>query len=409
MIRTQRLTFTGAGGDTLAARYDHPIGPVRATALFAHCFTCSKDLAAASRVSRALAHRGFGVLRFDFTGLGHSEGEFENTDFSSNVDDLVAAADHLRDFAQAPSVLIGHSLGGAAVLAGAARVPEATAVVTIGAPSSPDHVKHLLTGALEDIERDGVGEVELAGRRFRIRREMVQDLSAHPLPERIGSLRKALLVMHAPLDDTVGIDNASEIFLAARHPKSFVSLDGADHLLTRRADAEYAAEVIAGWVGRYLPPSPDEGRETEPGEVLVEETGYGRYANDVVVGPHVLRADEPRSVGGDDTGPTPYGLLSAALGACTTMTMRMYADRKEWPLDKVSVRVSHEKIHAKDCENCETETGRIDRFDRVLRIEGALSAEQHARLVEIADRCPVHRTLHSEVVIETRVEEDGYA
>ncbi|MEM7410471.1 MAG: alpha/beta fold hydrolase [Myxococcota bacterium] len=405
MIRTSRLTFPGAGGTELAARYDAPVGPVRATALFAHCFTCSKDFVAASRVSRALAERGFGVLRFDFTGLGHSAGEFENTSFSSNVDDLVAAADHLRNTVGAPALLVGHSLGGTAVLAGAARIPEAAAVVTIGSPADPAHVRRLLVDALPGVESEGVGEVELAGRRFRIRREMIEDLERHPLAERIASLRKALLVMHAPLDAQVGIDNASEIFLAAKHPKSFVSLDGADHLLTRAQDADYAAGVIASWAARYLPAeAADSAGEAEPGEVTVTETDYGRYANDIQIGPHRLRADEPPSVGGDDSGPTPYGLLSAALGACTTMTMRMYADRKKWPLERVSVSVRHAKIHAKDCESCETETGKVDRFERALRIEGpSLSDDQRARLVEIADRCPVHRTLHSEVEIRTRV------
>ena len=406
MIRTTRLSFTGSQDASLAARYDHPVGPIRATALFAHCFTCSKDLAAASRVSRALALLGFGVLRFDFTGLGHSEGEFENTDFSSNVDDLIAAVDHLRETVRAPSLLIGHSLGGAAVLAAAARVPEATGVVTIGAPANPEHVKHLMRDSIDEIERAGVGEVELAGRRFRIRREMLEDLSAQRLHDRIATLGKALLVMHAPSDDTVGIDNASEIFLAARHPKSFVSLDRADHLLTRREDSEYVANVIGGWASRYLPPREDEASEAEPGEVRVEETGYGLFANDVTAGKHVLRADEPRKLGGDDTGMTPYGLLSAALGACTTMTLRMYANRKKLPLDKVSVSIRHEKVHASDCEACETESGKIDRFDRLLTIEGpALTAQQRDRLLEIADRCPVHRTLHSEVEVRTRVGE----
>ena len=404
MIQTTRLSFPGSAGSPLDARYDHPVGPVRATALFAHCFTCSKDLAAASRVSRALAHRGIGVLRFDFTGLGHSEGEFGNTDFSSNIEDLVLAADHLRDTVAAPSLLIGHSLGGAAVLAAAERIPEATAVVTIGAPANPRHLKGLFKPALEAIERSGTAEVELAGRTFTIRREMIEDLQRHPLAERISRLRKALLVMHAPLDDTVGIDNASELFLAARHPKSFVSLDGADHLLTRRADAEYVAEVITGWASRYLPPEPNADRKTEPGTVLVEETGYGRYANDVVAGSHVLRADEPRSLGGDDTGPTPYGYLSAALAACTSMTLRMYADRKNWPLERVAVTVRHDKIHATDCEECETKASQIDRFDRALRIEGQLTDEQRQRLIEMADRCPVHRTLHGEVRVRTFVE-----
>ena len=402
MIQSSRLTFAGSFSTPLDARYDHPVGPVRATALFAHCFTCSKDIAAASRISRALAHRGLGVLRFDFTGLGHSDGEFENTGFSSNLDDLVRAADHLRATLRAPSLLIGHSLGGTAMLAAAERIPEATGVVTIGAPSSPVHIQRLFTGAIDAIRRDGVAEVELGGRRFRIRREMVEDLEAHPLVQRIAALRKALLVMHAPFDATVGIDNASEIFLAAKHPKSFVSLDGADHLLTHRADAEYAADVIAGWAGRYLPPVPEDDRRTEPGEVLVEENRYGRFANDVVIGSHRLRADEPREAGGDDTGPSPYGYLAAALGACTSMTLRMYADRKQWPLERVSVTVAHDRIHAADCEECETKTGRIDRFDRTLRLSGPLSADQRQRLIEIADRCPVHQTLHGPVQVRTR-------
>jgi len=409
MIRTSRLSFPGSSGAVLDARYDHPIGPVRATALFAHCFTCSKDLAAASRVSRALARRGIGVLRFDFTGLGHSEGEFANTSFSSNVEDLVLAADHLREIARAPSILIGHSLGGAAVLAGAERVPEATAVVTIGAPSDPEHVTKLFTGAIDEIERDGAAEVELAGRRFTIRRQMVEDLESHPLEQRIARLGKALLVMHAPLDAIVGIDNASAIFMAAKHPKSFVSLDGADHLLTRRADAEYVAEVVASWSSRYLPADERPERTTEPGEVLVEESGGGRYANDVVAGRHVLPVDEPRDAGGDDTGPSPYGYLAAALGACTSITLRMYAERKGWPLEHVAVAVRHERIHAKDCEDCEAESGRIDRFDRTLRLKGALDASQRQRLVEIAERCPVHRTLVGEAEVRTLVAEASEA
>lgn len=404
MIRTERVQFTGSDGSTLAGRYDHPVGRVRATALFAHCFTCSKDLAAASRVSRALAHRGIGVLRFDFTGLGHSQGEFENTSFSSNIEDLVRAADHLRETRGAPSILIGHSLGGSAVLAAAERVPEATAVATIGAPSDPAHVQGLFASQADEIARHGAADVELAGRRFKIRREMVEDLARHPLVERVGRLRKALLVMHAPLDAVVGIDHASAIFTAARHPKSFISLDGADHLLTRRADTEYVADVIASWASRYLPEVPADQVEAGEGEVRVVENGEGRYANDVIAGRHVLRADEPRSLGGDDSGPSPYGYLSAALGACTSITLRMYADRKQWPLERVSVSVRHARIHAKDCEDCESKQGSIDRFERRLRLEGALSDEQRERLLAIADRCPVHRTLHGPVEIRTSLD-----
>ena len=400
MVRSEKLVFEGGQG-ALAARFDRPPGPVRATALFAHCFTCSKDLAAVSRIARALAERGIAVLRFDFTGLGHSEGEFANTDFSSNVEDLVRAADHLREQGQPPQLLIGHSLGGAAVLAAAARIPESLAVATIGAPADPEHVTKLFAGARAEIERAGEAEVELAGRRFRIRRELLDDLAEQRLEPAIAGLRRALLVLHAPFDQTVGIDNASRIFAAAKHPKSFVSLDGADHLLTRREDAAYVAEVVAAWAGRFLP-EPPPALSAEPDEVVVQETREGRFTTAIAAGPHALRADEPAAVGGDDTGPTPYGLLLASLGACTSMTMRMYADRKKWPLERVTVRLRHDKVHARDCEECETRDGKIDRIEREIAIEGDLDVEQRERLLAIADRCPVHRTLHSEVQVTTR-------
>ena len=399
-MRTERLEFQGSTGAKLAGRLDRPIGRARATALFAHCFTCSKDLAAVSRISRALAARGVAVLRFDFTGLGHSEGEFASTDFSSNVADLVCAADVLRERGMPPDLLIGHSLGGAAVLAVAERVPEARAVATIGAPADPTHIEQMLVESREAIMRDGEAEVELAGRRFTIRREFLEDLHAQTLENHIRGLGRALLVMHAPLDATVGIDNASRIFAAAKHPKSFVSLDSADHLLTRAEDAFYAADVLAAWAGRFLPEA-DDALGAEPEEVVVREAEPGRLAQDIAAGPHSLRADEPRKLGGDDSGPSPYGLLLAALGACTSMTLRMFAKRKEWPLESVEVKLRHDKIHARDCAECETETGKIDRIEKEVVLSGPLSPEQRQRLLEIADRCPVHRTLHSEVRVET--------
>jgi putative redox protein len=402
MSLVERFEFPGGLGHALAARLDRPVGRARAFALFAHCFTCSKDLAAASRIARALSERGVAVLRFDFTGLGHSEGEFSNTNFSSNVDDLVAAADHLRRSHRAPELLIGHSLGGAAVLAAAARVPEARAVATLGAPADPAHATGLLGDAVERIREQGEAEVELAGRRFRIRRQLLEDLAAQELERSIAQLRRALLVLHAPLDAVVGIEHASRIFQAARHPKSFVSLDRADHLLTRREDAEYAAGVIAAWASRYLSPA-EEDEAPDQREVVVRETGEGRFAQEIAAGRHRLRADEPGSVGGSDTGPTPYGLLLAALGACTSMTLRLYAERKRWPLERVTVRLSHEKVHARDCEECETREGRVDSIEREIALEGALDDEQRRRLLEIADRCPVHRTLHSEVRIASRL------
>ncbi len=401
--RPERIEFPNGRGDRLAARLDLPLGPARATALFAHCFTCGKDIAAASRVSRKLTEAGLAVLRFDFTGLGHSEGEFANTSFASNVDDLVAAAAWLRDEREAPSLLVGHSLGGTAVIAAAPRLPEVRAVATIGAPADPGHVRGLLREQADVIEREGEAEVEIAGRTFRIRREFLEDLRAQSLEATLGSLGRALLVMHAPGDAVVGIDHASRIFLAAKHPKSFVSLDDADHLLSRRRDAEYAAATLAAWTDRYLPervtPMP------APGDLVVVEESpeEAPYGNLIQAGPHSLRADEPPFVGGLDTGPTPYGLLLAGLGSCTSITLRMYANRKQLPLDHARVTLHHEKINAKDCETCETVEGKVDRIDRTIELEGDLDPEQRARLLEIADRCPVHRTLESEVSIVTEL------
>ncbi len=401
-VKTEKLTFTGAGGEALAARLDLPAGAPAAYALFAHCFTCSKDIFAAQRIAAGLAERDIAVLRFDFTGLGHSEGEFANTNFSSNVADLVKAADHLRATRAAPKLLVGHSLGGAAMLAAAARVPEAVAVATIGAPADPGHVAHLFRDAAPEIEAKGEAVVELAGRSFRIKKQFLDDISGHNLDAAIGGLGKALLVFHAPRDATVGIENAGHIFGAAKHPKSFVSLDGADHLLSRKADAVYVARVLAAWAGRYL--GVEDARPAlaaAPGAVVVRETGAGRFAQEIAAGPHALRADEPVEYGGDDSGPGPYDLLLAALGACTSMTVRMYAERKGWPLERVSVTLSHDKIHAEDCAECETREGRVDRIVRRLALAGDLDGAQRARLFEIADKCPVHRTLASEVSIVT--------
>lgn len=401
MAQTDRIEFPGSSGDLLAAKLDRPPGRPRAWALFAHCFTCSKDFVASKRIAQALADRGIAVLRFDFTGLGSSAGDFANTNFSSNVGDLVRAAEWLGRNHEAPSILVGHSLGGAAVLAAAPRIPEAVAVATIGAPADPEHVVQMLADRRNEIETRGEAEVELAGRTFRIRKQLLDDLAESKLDD-LAELRKALLVLHSPVDNVVGVENASRIFLAARHPKSFVSLDDADHLLTRPADAAWAADLIATWASRFLPEEPAAERPEDDAEVLVQETGEGTYANVIRVGPHVLASDEPPSVGGDDTGPTPYGYLLASLGACTSMTVRMYANRKQWPLERVRVRLRHEKIHARDCEACETETGKIDHIESEIALEGPLDDTQRARLMEIADRCPVHRTLHSEVLVETR-------
>jgi uncharacterized OsmC-like protein/pimeloyl-ACP methyl ester carboxylesterase len=398
-----RFEFPNASGEMLAARLERPAGEPVAYALFAHCFTCGKDNLAATRISQELTRRGFAVLRFDFTGLGGSEGEFANTNFSSNVADLVAAADELRRRWRAPALLIGHSLGGAAVLAAAARIPETRAVVTIAAPADVSHVTGQFGDRLEDIAQQGEAEVELAGRRFRVRREFIEDLPKHRLLEHVAALRKALLILHSPVDATAGIDNAGAIFAAAKHPKSFVSLAGADHLLSRRADAEYVADVVAAWVGRYLDAPAAREDLREPRSVLVAETGQGTFQQEITIGPHRLVADEPKTVGGLDSGPGPYDLVLAGLGACTSMTLRMYAQRKQLPLDRVSVALSHRRIYAADCESCETKEGMLDRIDRTITLDGSLDAAQREKLVEIADKCPVHRTLKSEIEIRTKL------
>jgi putative redox protein len=400
---SEKVTFAGVGGDSLAARLDLPPGKPRAYALFAHCFTCNKDIFAAARIAGGLAERGIAVLRFDFTGLGASEGDFANTNFSSNVEDLVRAVDFLRETREAPKLLIGHSLGGAAVLAAAGRVPEAVAVATIAAPADPAHVAHHFTEARPEIEAAGEAEVLLVGRPFRIKKQFLEDIEQHRLEAAIAGLKKALMVFHAPRDQTVGIDNASRIFLAARHPKSFVSLDDADHLLSRKADAVYVAEVLAAWTGRYLGTAEVGTELSAPaGQVVVEETGEGKFTQRIAAGPHSLRADEPQSVGGLDSGPSPYDFVLAGLGACTSMTLRLYAERKGLALEKTRVTLSHDKIHAADCADCETKEGRIDRIVRVIELTGRLSDDERHRLLEIADKCPVHRTLESEVLIETR-------
>jgi uncharacterized OsmC-like protein/alpha-beta hydrolase superfamily lysophospholipase len=401
----ERFQFTGSEGHQLAAALDLPEREPTAYALFAHCFTCGKDVLAARRIATELASKGIAVLRFDFTGLGSSEGDFANSTFSSNVADLVLAADHLRQTRKAPAILIGHSLGGAAILAAAGRIADAKAVVTIAAPSDPAHVTHFFKDRVEDIRTQGKVEVSLAGRPFNIKREFLDDIAEHNLMAQLAKLHKALLVMHSPTDDTVGIDNATRIFVAAKHPKSFVSLSGADHLLSKKSDAVYVADLIAAWVMRYLDavaPEQATASSAAPRQVVVRETRDSKYQNDVIVGPHHLFADEPAAVGGADTGPGPYDYVLAGLGACTSITMRMYADRKSLPLDRVTVTLSHSKIHAEDCAECETKAGMLDQFDRVIKIEGALDAEQRKRLMEIADKCPVHRTLESEIHIVTK-------
>jgi uncharacterized OsmC-like protein/pimeloyl-ACP methyl ester carboxylesterase len=405
--RSIRMTFPSRLGHELAARLDMPVAGARAYALFAHCFTCTKDIFAARRIAATLASLGVAVLRFDFTGLGSSEGEFQNTNFSSNVEDLVRATDHLREHYRAPAIVIGHSLGGAAVLAAAHRMPEAKAIVTIGAPSDVAHVLHQFQAQLDDIERNGIANVTLGGRTFPISKGLIEDAKGQELQRHVAHLRKALLVMHAPQDQIVGIEHATSIFMAARHPKSFVSLDNADHLLSGRQDAAYAAQVIAAWASRYIPLDEADVGEDRRDSVVAMETGAGKFQTTIAAGRHGLVADEPVSVGGLDSGPSPYDYLAAALAACTSMTLRVYAEHKQLALGRLTVSVRHGKLPAEHCHDCgeaaEGRTGQIDRFERMISVEGGVDAVTAGKLIEIAEKCPVHRTLEARSVVATKV------
>lgn len=404
-MHSEKIEFPGAGGALLAARLDRPEGPVRAAAILAHCFTCSKDIAAARRIAGRLAALGIAVLRFDFTGLGHSGGEFANTNFSSNVADLLAAAQWMAGRGMPAQLLIGHSLGGAAALKAAPQIASLRAVVTIGAPFDPAHVAHNFGGKLQEIRDKGHALVTLAGRDIEIRQQFLDDISQASLADALPRLGAALLVLHAPRDAVVGIDNASAIFTAAKHPKSFVSLDGADHLLSREADAEYVADLISSWSSRYLDMAAEPARPDVPeGVVRVAEAEASGFRQDITIGGvHQLVADEPAAMGGTDLGPSPYQLLAAALGACTTMTIRMYARRKGIPLAHVACDVTHNKSHTADCNACDKTLPKIDIFRRNIRLEGDLTDDHRAALLAIADKCPVHRTLRAQAVIETEL------
>lgn len=397
-----KVQFENDAGRQLSGTLDLPKTPVTDYALFAHCFTCTHNLKPATNISRALTEAGIAVLRFDFTGLGRSEGEFADTNFSSNVADLLAAVRFLEAEHEAPTILLGHSLGGTAVLQAAASVPSAVAVATIGSPADPAHVEHLFGDARDELDANGRADVDIGGRPFTVKKQFLDDLERHDLYASVGKLRKALLIMHAPLDDIVEIENAAALYEAARHPKSFASLDKADHLLSNNADSLYAGRLLAAWASRYLPERDirDDSLSAEHGSVVARTWGDGFYT-EVAAGDHSLVADEPASVGGSNRGPSPYELLSAALATCTTMTLKMYAGFKEVDLDAVTVKVVHKKMHAEACADCDSEDGKIDEFRRELTIEGNLDETQRQRLLEIADRCPVHQTLHGEVKVRT--------
>ncbi|MBL8499423.1 MAG: alpha/beta fold hydrolase [Nitrosomonas sp.] len=408
MPRIQAV-FQNAQGESLSGLLEMPSGAIKSYALFAHCFTCSKDNPAAARIALALADRGIAVLRFDFTGLGNSQGDFSNTNFSSNLQDLLAAAHYLEQHYAAPALLIGHSLGGAAVLAVAQDLPQVNAVVTIGAPATATHVKHLFADSYRELRNQPSVQVELAGRSFKIQRQFIDDLEKYNSVAHIGALKKALLICHSPVDDVVSIDEAGRIFTAAKHPKSFVSLDHADHLLSNPEDSHYVAEVLAAWASRYLKtdqvPVKTAGalRPTvEPGSVIVRECDK-KFTREILTPRHRLISDEPIALGGADLGLNPYELLLAALGSCTSMTLRMYANHKQIDLQDITVELHHSRIHAEDCNDCEKQKTQIDVITRAIQLSGNLSDQQRTRLLEIANQCPVHKTLQNKIRIDTNL------
>ncbi|QCK17069.1 bifunctional alpha/beta hydrolase/OsmC family protein [Mangrovivirga cuniculi] len=404
-MKSQYVTFTNEAENVLAARFTAPIGVKDYhTAIFAHCFTCNKNFKAVKQIAEAMTHRGFGVLQIDFTGLGSSKGNFEDTSFSTNVEDLVAGADWLRENYEAPSILVGHSLGGAAVIYAAEKIEEVQAVATIGAPSDPEHVSHLFDESIEEIMKKGYANVDIGGRPFTIKKEFIEDLQNKRLDNILkNQKKKAFLFLHSPQDNVVEIAHARKLYEAAHHPKSFLSLDGADHLLTNNEDSEYAGEVIGAWVKRYLPPREKVERGDEQ-HIQIRLSADDGYTTEIIDKKHRWLADEPEDVGGTDLGPTPYGLLSSALGACTAMTLKMYADRKEWNLEEINIEIEHDKTHATDCEHDEDEKAKIDRFKRRISVKGNLDDKQIKKLGEIADKCPVHKTLTTKSQIETDIE-----
>ncbi len=402
-MNIEKVSFTNSEGQQLVGRLELPIDQhPHNYAIFAHCFTCNKNLSAVKNISRALTSHGFGVLRFDFTGLGESDGDFENTNFSGNVEDLISASNFLKEKYSAPALLVGHSLGGAATIFAASQIDSVKAVATIGAPSSPKHIKHLIHNSVDEIKTNGKANVNIGGRPFTIKKQFLDDIETKSLPEVAQNLRKALLVMHSPQDTTVGIQNAEEIYVAARHPKSFVSIDGADHLLMRKEDSTYVGNVISNWAKRYVS-IPETEKLITAHQVVASLDLDDGFTTQMKVGNHYLLADEPKSYGGNDFGPSPYELVSAGLSACTAMTIQMYVKRKGWDLQNVEVHTSYGKTHAIDCEDCENNSSKIDTFNREIKLTGTLDEAQIKRILQIADKCPVHKTLHNEIQVVTKL------
>ncbi|MEH0155581.1 alpha/beta fold hydrolase [Limibacter armeniacum] len=403
-MNTKSISFPNFEGQQLSAKLDLPVDQHPKTfAIFSHCFTCNKNLSAVRNISQSLTQNGIGVLRFDFTGLGDSEGDFSDTNFSTSVDDLIAAAKFLENNYVAPSLMVGHSLGGAAVIFAGSRLDSIKAIATIGAPSDPEHVQHLLKEGMEEIQQLGEATVRIGGRPFKVKKQLIDDLNQQAMYPLLKHLRKGLLVMHSPQDKIVDISNAARIYETAYHPKSFVSLDGADHLMSNPEDSRYAGTVIAAWAKKYIKEE-SKAPDLKTDKDVVVSIGDKGYTTEMLVGKHYMVADEPEDVGGFDFGPSPYGYLTAALGACTAMTLRLYADHKQLEVEEINIHLSHSKSHMEDCENCEADNqSKIDHFDREIEIKGNLTEAQRNRMLEIADKCPVHRTLHEEVKVSTKL------
>lgn len=402
-MNIQKVSFTNKDKEQLAGRLELPLDQEPHNfVIFAHCFTCTKNLTAVKNVGRELTDAGFGVLRFDFTGLGESEGDFENTNFSGNVEDLIEAADFLKKNFLAPTLLIGHSLGGAAAIFTASKIESIKAAVVINSPSHPSHVLHLLKDSQQEINKNGKAKVNLGGVDFTIKKQFLDDLENKSLIDVVSNFGKALLILHSPQDPTVGIKNAEEIYKAARHPKSFISLDGADHMLSNKKDSKYVGQVIAGWATRYVDVPEGETVKTKS-KVAASLEGDDKFTTHLKLGDHSFIADEPTTFGGNNYGPSPYEFLSAGLAACTVMTIQMYAKRKKWEVENVTCHINYSKDHAIDCVACEEDSAKIDTFTREISLKGNLSEEQKKRLLEIADRCPVHKTLHSKTQIITKL------
>jgi putative redox protein len=402
-MNIEKVAFTNKDEEKLAGRLELPLNQKPHNfVIFAHCFTCTKNLTAIKNIGRALTDAGFGVLRFDFTGLGESEGDFENTNFSGNVADLIEAAHFLEKNYNSPTLLIGHSLGGAAAIFAAAQIESIRAVAVINAPSHPSHVLHLLKNSTTEITQNGKAKVNLGGIDFTIKKQFLDDLQNKPLQKVVGELRKALLILHAPQDKIVGIKNAEEIYKAAHHPKSFISLDGVDHLLSKKEDSVYVGKIIASWATRYVAIPKDEEIKSKS-KVAASLDAEDMFTTHLKLGDHHFIADEPTDFGGSNFGPSPYEFVSAGLAACTAMTLQMYARRKKWELANVTCHINYSKEHAVDCQHCEDDAAKIDTFTREINITGNLSQVQKQKLLEIADKCPVHKTLHSPTQVITKL------